>query len=279
MSYILKGDVAMSELIVLAENGRFVECNMSGEHGVSYKKSNFKYAYIIKCNFINCKFWMSEWREAVIDRCDMKNTEFSSCIFVDTYFKEVDFRDSAFINCSFVCCRFDGCNFEKAKLGANAWYGSYFENCNFKGVILPQPFDPNTFRNNRNVPYIPMVCPDEGEFIGYKVGLTCNYKRVLITLKVPADARRSSAGGRKCRCDKATVIDLEWIDPVLRTMEKPPTSARSLITFYGTVVYKIGEEVTPQAREFDPDRWQECSSGIHFFMNKKEALKFARSRV
>lgn len=55
-----------------------------------------------------------------------------------------------------------------------------------------------------NVPYTPMACPDEGEFTGWK---KCKSDRI-VKLKIPEDARRSSASRRKCRCDKAEVIEI-----------------------------------------------------------------------
>ena len=62
-----------------------------------------------------------------------------------------------------------------------------------------------------NVPYIPMACPDSGAFVGWKKA-TRDKKdadevpiRCIVKLEIPSDARRSSATGRKCRCDKATV--------------------------------------------------------------------------
>lgn len=59
-----------------------------------------------------------------------------------------------------------------------------------------------------NVPYTPMACPDEGEFTGWK---KCKSDRI-VKLKIPEDARRSSASRRKCRCDKAEVIEITSID-------------------------------------------------------------------
>ncbi|MGJ1042683.1 DUF5758 domain-containing protein, partial [Staphylococcus epidermidis] len=53
----------------------------------------------------------------------------------------------------------------------------------------------------KNVPYIPMICPEEGSFFGYKKA-----SDKIIKLCIPEDAKRSSATTRKCRCDRATVI-------------------------------------------------------------------------
>ena len=40
---------------------------------------------------------------------------------------------------------------------------------------------------------------------------------------------------------------------------------------YGqNTIYRIGEMVYPDS--FDNDRWNECSNGIHFFMDKQDAI-------
>lgn len=58
----------------------------------------------------------------------------------------------------------------------------------------------------------PLVCPEQGAFIGYKVGLALNEYLFLIPciikLSIPEDAKRSSAYGNKCRCNKAKVLDI-----------------------------------------------------------------------
>ena len=38
------------------------------------------------------------------------------------------------------------------------------------------------------------------------------------------------------------------------------------------VTYKVGEIVYPDS--FDEDRWNECSHGIHFFVNKQDAINY-----
>ena len=36
--------------------------------------------------------------------------------------------------------------------------------------------------------------------------------------------------------------------------------------------YKVGELVIPDS--FDENRWNECSHGIHFFINKQNAINY-----
>ena len=112
-----------------------------------------------------------------------------------------------------------------------------------------------------NVPYTPMACPDEGEFTGWK---KCKSDRI-VKLKIPEYARRSSASRRKCRCDKAQVIEITSIDGKEKYTEA--VSDRD-----AGFVYKVGEMVSVD--DFCENRWEECAAGIHFFMNRKEAVDY-----
>lgn len=52
-----------------------------------------------------------------------------------------------------------------------------------------------------------MACPTDGSFIGWKKA-----SEYIVKLQIPEDARRSSAGGEKCRCDKAYVVEIQNAD-------------------------------------------------------------------
>ena len=52
-----------------------------------------------------------------------------------------------------------------------------------------------------------LSCPTEGSFIGWKKA-----SGHIVKLRIPEDARRSSATGHKCRCDKAYVMEIQNMD-------------------------------------------------------------------
>ena len=101
-----------------------------------------------------------------------------------------------------------------------------------------------------------LTCPEIGEFTAYK---KC-WDGLIVTLKIPADAKRSSATTRKCRASKAIIVDIEGNDGKLTEA----VSGHDI-----KFVYKIGETV--EVVDYDENRWNECSRGIHFFMSKQEA--------
>ena len=111
--------------------------------------------------------------------------------------------------------------------------------------------------------FFPLCCPEVGAFIGWK---KIRDDRI-VKLLIPEDAQRSSAFGRKCRCSRAIVLEIERPDGML---EDKDYVGLSLYDFNFT--YKVGETITPDS--FDPDRKKECSYGIHFFLTKEEAVHY-----
>ena len=105
-----------------------------------------------------------------------------------------------------------------------------------------------------------LACPEKGSFIAYKKANGC-----IIKLLILEDSKRSSATTVKCRCDKAKVLDIENIKTGLKVME-----VRS--NYDSKFIYRVGEIVSVD--NFDDDRWNEYSTGIHFFMNRENAMNY-----
>ena len=116
-------------------------------------------------------------------------------------------------------------------------------------------------RSAKNTPFVPFACPSDGAFIGWK-----KVRGKLVKILIPADAKRCSADSQKCRCDKALVLAITDYD------ETNPISEIENTYYYPYVTYKVGEMVIPDS--FDEDRWNECSHGIHFFINKHDAINY-----
>ena len=110
------------------------------------------------------------------------------------------------------------------------------------------------------LPYIPMACPETGSFIGWK-----SARHYIVKLQIPEDALRSSFAGRKCRCNKALVLAIE-------NMDGHPSDLKSVCSdFDESFVYTVGEVVES---DFCMDRFVECAAGIHFFINRQEAVQY-----
>ena len=113
----------------------------------------------------------------------------------------------------------------------------------------------------KNLPFIPYACPDTGSFIGYKKA-----SNMIIKLEITKDAKRTSATSRKCRCNKAKVLGIyDYNHNLLEDKEVASDRDKDFI-------YRVGEFV--EVKDFDEDRWHECSTGIHFFVNFEEAVNY-----
>jgi hypothetical protein len=113
---------------------------------------------------------------------------------------------------------------------------------------------------NHLTSFYALQCPEEGSFIGYKKA-----NERIVKLLITEDAMRSSATSRKCRCSKAKVLSIESIDGK-ETFEEVNSN------YTGNFVYKTGEIVS--VSDFNTDRWNECSTGIHFFITRQEAVNW-----
>lgn len=125
------------------------------------------------------------------------------------------------------------------------------------------------------MPFIPLACPDTGAFIGFKkadmrtlINGSVDIVHVIVELEILADARRSSSTGHKCRCDKARVLSITTLDGEAVSAEAGPVRSNYDPRFE----YKVGEIVTEPS--FCEDRWEECAPGIHFFINRQEAVEY-----
>ena len=113
----------------------------------------------------------------------------------------------------------------------------------------------------KNIPFIPMACPDTGAFIGYKKA-----SGYILKLEILQDARRSSSSSRKCRCDKAKVLEIQNLYGDIANVKEVKSN------YDKNFIYRLGEIV--EEPDFCEDRWNECAEGIHFFINRQEAVEY-----
>lgn len=113
------------------------------------------------------------------------------------------------------------------------------------------------------------ILPDEGDIIGWKKAWTGDIPAipVIVKLLIPADAQRSNATGRKCRSSTARVLDLQ--DKQGNSLPPDTTAYSGHDTDF---TYQKGETI--HVEDFDTNRWNECATGIHFFITRIEAVEY-----
>jgi len=95
------------------------------------------------------------------------------------------------------------------------------------------------------------ILPD-GELIGWK---KCQ-NSVIVKLRIPAEAKRSHAFGRKCRAEFVDVLEVY--------------GALCGVSMHdGETTYVPGQRITPDS--FDDNWMNECSHGVHFYITRIEA--------
>ena len=193
-------------------------------------------------------------------------------------------------NTTFEYCVFAHC--EATKFIQNV--GEKFVNCKFIDCdFVDADLSKTTFTNclaDTHTRGFQLACPEKGEYIAFKMArvpvydksgknatsdmMNGKYKHdthdecVIIELKIPKDAKRSSATTRKCRASKAKVLSITSIDG-----KKHYKKALSQYRCNGLFVYEVGKTVVTK-NGFEENRWIECAAGIHHFITRDEAVAY-----
>ena len=169
-----------------------------------------------------------------------------------------------------------GANLSRANLSGANLSGANLSGANLSGANLPGAnlSGANLSRANlsradyiekaKNLFY-PIACPEIGAFVGWKKArVKTGGHECIVKLEITEDAVRSSATGRKCRCSKATVLEIQDLEG--NVLEQAAVSDRDENFHYipGTVASVL---------DFDENRWNEYSTGIHFYITREEAVR------
>ena len=225
--------------------------------------ANLKYAILNDVNFYKsdlrwANFYTTSLQHTNLSYADFRGATLNDAYICDSNLAHADFGDASLVGAylshsNLTKADFQGVNLAWADLRDCVFDNTDLRDCNFMYSNL---------RGSKYVPYIPLQCPSDGAFIGWK-----KVNNILIKLEIPEDARRSSATTNKCRCDKAKVLGF------YNTLGTEELDMTELVNDeYEECKYVKGEMAYPDF--FDEDRWNECSHGIHFFVNKQDAINY-----
>ena len=229
------------------------------------------------------KHWINEDCEGWEDMCanlryadlrgaDLRGADLGGADLGDASVRDAHLTGADLTDANLRGADFRGADLTDANLGGADLRGVDLTGANLKGANLKSTdLTGADLRGAKNVPYIPMICPEEGEFIGWKKAGVYeeeddSYYKVIVKLEIPEDAKRSSATSRKCRCNKAKVLEIYNLDG---------TAAKERVChsdYDNDFVYEVGKTV--EVDDFCEDRWNECARGIHFFINRQEAIDY-----
>lgn len=220
--------------------------------GATLCNADLRNANLCSADLHNAALRDADLRDANLRDADLCHADLYGANLGSVNLRSADIRCADL--CNTILCNADlrGANLRDANLRNADLRDSVLSSTNLYNADL---------RGAKNIPFIPTYLP-EGEFIGWKKLLN----GVIVKLKILEDSKRSRANGDKCRCDKALVLEFQDIDGT-PSGEKEYTS-----NVYAKCTYKVGEIV--YADSWDDNRWNECSHGIHFFIDRQSAVDY-----
>ena len=196
--------------------------------------SNLRCANLCDANLYDANLRDANLRGADLRDADLRGSNLRCANLCDANLRDANLRDANLCDADLCDADLRGANLYGADLcGANLY--------DAKGCYLS--------------------CPTEGSFIGWKKA-----SGHIVKLRIPEDARRSSATGHKCRCDKAYVMEIQNMDGTKATEDTVRADHDK------NFVYTVG--ATVEVPDFDDNRWSECAPGIHFFIDRRAAVEY-----
>jgi uncharacterized protein YjbI with pentapeptide repeats len=180
----------------------------------------------------------------------LMGTNLSGSKLKNAWFQESSLRGAILRNADMEGCMLRRADMRECDIRGANLFCAVLEKANLGGVI-----------SDEGTQHFRMHCPEQGAFVGYK---KCCYDRI-VELLIPADAKRSSATLNTCRCSKAKVLIIKSVD-----CTKYYEEAWSLVN--ENFVYRRGKWV--EVPDFDEDRWNDSTTGIHFWMTREEAIGY-----
>lgn len=211
----------------------------------AFRQSDLTYAKFQCCLLDNTLFWYTDMEKANIHECTAKN---------NTPLPTGYASETCFVKCNLYCAHF---------------YGNHITNPDFCFSLMNEAtFVSNDFINPKHL--VPLVCPSHGSFTAFKKVYTKDGDPIIAKLTIPAKAKRSSGTGRKCRASEAKVMGFYDLKGKRLSKETVPYACSIYAKRFR---YYAGKTVRPK-NVFEKDRWEECASGIHFFITFQEAVEY-----
>ena len=222
-----------------------------------------------KFDLVRAGFTQVTFKNVILDCACFQRCDFKDCVFEDCILDWANFRGSHFESCTFMGKKssmfktdFSWSDMIEAKFYDVRLEKAYFDKVRYDSVIFDESVE--------GKPNIPLHCPEEGAFIGFKKAYGKSFgDEFIVVLQIPEKAKRSSAYSNKCRCSEAKVIRIEDMHGNVM-----PDNLVTYSAHCPSFTYKKGKTVRPKGAKYDPDRFHECSAGIHFFMSRGEAMDY-----
>lgn len=239
--------------------------------GANLCGANLRDANLRDANLRGASLSCTDLSDADLRYADLRGADLSNANLHNANLSDADLRGADLSGTDLICVNFSRASLGGANLSdANLFYADLSDanlcNANLSDADLRcANFNNAELSGAKNMMYIPMACPEEGSFIGFKKAVYAD-KDYIVKLEILTDALRSSATSRKCRCNKAKVLEIQNIDGSKANIDVVHS------TYDPSFQYKTGQIV--EEPKFDNNRFNKCSKGIHFFINRQEAVDY-----
>ena len=221
------------------QNANLAGANLAGANLISanLRGANFANANLEMANLRWTNLGNANLRSADLRRASLQGADLRWAIL-----RGADFRDATLQGADLENTNLWGADLESADL-----HYANLDGANLDGAIL-----------TGNWQIVPPVGQSFGAFKKVKGG-------VVLGLLIPWSAQRtSSLIGRKCRANEALVVCVVHGDAYNTGIYESLHDSR--------FTYEVGKMASEPS--FDPDIRVECTTGIHFFMTKEEAISY-----
>ena len=208
-------------------------------YGADLRGADLRDANLRDADLRDADLYGADLRGANLYGADLRDADLRGANLCDADLRDANLRDADL----------RGANLCDADLRGANLYGADLRGTDLRGANL------------RGAKGCYLSCPTEGSFIGWKKA-----SGHIVKLRIPEDARRSSATGHKCRCDKAYVMEIQNMDGTKATEDTVRSNHDK------NFVYTVG--ATVEVPDFDDNRWSECAPGIHFFIDRRAAVEY-----
>lgn len=244
---------------MIYDGTNFVKVMQEHRHFVNKDCKNWEgmYAKFINFKRLTVSFQKFSCRGILMVRCnlsevDLKNINFSGATFKDCDLGLLDFTGSNLSEVEFDNCRF---------------YKTNFSNCNMENAKFVNCTGARTLVWNEKTKHLNSECPKDEVFIGWKKAQDKDGKPVILKLHIYCRSRRCSAFGKECRCNSAKVLEYQRMDgTVLKKM-------KCAYSYYDShFIYPKNKKIYSDG--YDGDWTVMDTTGIHFYMNRKDAVEW-----
>ena len=259
LSYVDLKDIDLRCVFLRGTNLRGVNLECVNLKGADLESANLKGADLKGADFTDAELSGANLTDAELSGANLSYAILTDVDLIGANLIGAILKDAILIGANLSYANLSYANLTYANLKGANLTGADLIGVNLTGAKL---IDVNLtdVKYNNATSFFELQCPEEGSFIGYK---KANDK--IVKLLITEDAKRSSATTRKCRCNKAKVLSITSLDG-----KEEYTKVNS--EYDSSFTYEIGKIV--EVENFDENRWNECSTGIHFFITRDEAVMY-----